>query len=113
MGVVGPQTGVGVAAHRVYKGKVRTERARTRLVERNDESVGGSHVAIDRHRVREVVRARPAPPLGGRVGGKALKDVQTRTVERRARLSALVEPPQRQRECADEGLPARASKNES
>jgi len=105
MGAVGPQTGVGVAAHRFYKGKVRTERARTRLVERNDESVFGSHVAFDHHRVREVVRVGPALPLGGRVGGKALEDLQTSTVERRARLTTPVEPPQRQSERADEGLP--------
>ena len=51
--MVSPQTGIGVAAHR-HEGKVQTERALARLVERNEEFVGGPHVAIGLHRVLEV-----------------------------------------------------------
>ena len=108
--MVGPQTGIGVAARRP-EGKVQTERALARLVERNEEFVGGPHVAIGLHRVLEVARVGPAPPRGRLAGGKALEDRQARTAELLARLPTLVEPPKRLDERDDEGLP-RANNNE-
>ena len=74
--MVTPQAGVDVAGSLHEACKVRTERARTRLVERNEEWVGGPHVAFDHHRFREVVRVGPALPRDRLAGGKALEDLQ-------------------------------------
>ena len=109
--MVSPQTGIGVAARTRPEGKVQTERALARPVERNEELVGGPHVAIGLHRVLEVARVGPDQPRGRLAGGKALEDPRARTAELLARLPTLVEPPKRLDERVDEGLP-RANNNE-